>query len=233
MQHKIGQPPIDITLRRSARSRRFSLRVGQADGRVLLSLPLRAREGEALDFARAHEGWIRAALAKRPATTPLSLGSQIMVEGAALTIAAGAGRMVRIEGNQLIVPGDGARIPLRIAAFLKLLARDRLAEATDHYAAQLGRSVAQISLRDTRSRWGSCSPQGALMYNWRLIMAPPAVLRYVAAHEVAHLVEMNHSPAFWAVVAQLYPNWQVQRAWLKRHGAGLQAVPFAAPQDDH
>jgi hypothetical protein len=71
------------------------------------------------------------------------------------------------------------------------------------------------------------------MYNWRLIMAPPAVLRYVAAHEVAHLVEMNHSPAFWAVVAQLYPNWQVQRAWLKRHGAGLQAVPFAAPQDDH
>lgn len=228
MQHKIGDPSIDITLRRSARSRRFSLRVGQADGRVLLSVPLRAREGEALDFARAHEGWIRAALAKRPATAPLTIGSQIMVEGAALTIAAGTGRVVRTLGDQLIVPGDAARIPLRIATFLKLRARDRLVAASDRYAAQLGRTVAQISLRDTRSRWGSCSAQGALMYNWRLIMAPPAVLDYVAAHEVAHLIEMNHSPAFWAVVARLYPDWQAQRVWLKRHGAGLQAVQFAA-----
>lgn len=234
MQHKIGHPPIDITLRRSARSRRFSLRVGQADGRVMLSLPLRAREGEALDFARAHEAWIRAALAKRPATAALTIGSQIMVEGRALTIAAGTGRMVRIDGDQVIVPaGDGARIPTRMATFLKLRARDRLVAASDRFAAQLGRKVVQISLRDTRSRWGSCSAQGALMYNWRLIMAPPAVLEYVAAHEVAHLIEMNHSPAFWAVVAQLYPDWQAQRAWLKRYGAGLQAVQFAPRDDAH
>ncbi len=228
MPETIGQPPIEITLRRSARARRFSLRVGQGDGRVTLSLPLRAREAEAMDFARAHEGWIRNALAKVPASPSLALGGQIMVEGTALTIAQGAGRAVRIEEGRLIVPAEPARIPAKIAAYLKVRARDRLATASDFYAAQLGRRVTQISLRDTRSRWGSCSPEGALMYNWRLIMAPPAVLDYVAAHEVAHLVEMNHSPAFWAVVTRLYPHWQVQRDWLKRHGGALQAVRFDA-----
>ena len=181
-----------------------------------------------MEFARAHEGWIRNALAKLPQSPALGLGGQIMVEGVMLTIAQGAGRVVRIEDGQLIVPAEPARVPAKIAAYLKVRARDRLAAASDFYAAQLGRKVSQISLRDTRSRWGSCSPEGALMYNWRLIMAPPAVLDYVAAHEVAHLIEMNHSPAFWAVVARLYPRWQVQRDWLKRHGGALQAVRFDA-----
>jgi len=229
MPDTIGDPPIEITLRRTARARRFSLRVGQSDGRVTLTLPQRAREAEAMSFARAHEGWIRKALAKLPPSPSLVLGGQITLEGQVLTLATGAGRALRVEAGQLIVPGDPVRVPARIAAFLKVRARDRLAAASDHYAAQIGRKVVQISLRDTRSRWGSCNPDGALMYNWRLIMAPPAVLDYVAAHEVAHLVEMNHSPAFWAVVARLYPNWQVQRDWLKQNGAALQAVRFDAP----
>lgn len=229
MSKSIGHPPIEITLRRLARARRFSLRVGQADGQVTLSLPLRAREAEAMDFARAHEGWIRSALARRPVTAPLAYGGQIMVEGIPLIITAGQGRAVQVQEGRLLVPGDPARVPARIAAYLKVLARDRLAVASDGYAAQIGRNVGQMSLRDTKSRWGSCSAAGALMYNWRLIMAPPAVLTYVAAHEVAHLLEMNHSPAFWAVVTQLYPDWQIQRAWLKRHGGALQAVQFAAP----
>jgi len=229
MQQTIGHPPIEITLRRLTRARRFSLRVEQGDGRVTLSMPLRAREAEAMDFARAHEGWIRKALAKRPVPAPLQFGGQILFQGQSLIIAPGTGRGVRIEGGQMLVPGDAARLPTRIATFLKHQARDRLAVASDHYAQMLGRQVAQISLRDTRSRWGSCSTNGALMYNWRLIMAPPAVLDYVAAHEVAHLVQMNHSPAFWAVVARLFPEWQDQRAWLKRHGGALQAVDFTAP----
>ena len=92
----------------------------------------------------------------------------------------------------------------------------------------LGRKVARLTLRDTRSRWGSCSHEGALMYSWRLIMAPPSVLRYVAAHECAHLVEMNHSPAFWAVVSRLYPGWQRERAWLHAEGAQLHGYRFEA-----
>lgn len=233
MSLALGHPPIEITLRRSARARRFSLRVGQGDGRVTLSLPLRAREAEAMAFARTHEGWIRAALAKLPSPATLAFGAQIMLEGQSLTItpspAAGPRAPLHIDGTQLIAPNDPARLPARIAAYFKLRARDRLASASDFYAAQIGKTVTQITLRDTRSRWGSCSADGALMYNWRLIMAPPSVLNYVAAHEVAHLVEMNHAPAFWAVVSQLYPNWQVQRDWLKQHGAGLQAVRFEGP----
>lgn len=224
MQVTLGDPPIEITLRRMARARRFSLRVAASDGRVTLSLPLRAREADAMAFAKTQEGWIRAALDKMPQGVFVAIGEKITLEGVVLTLSAGQGRSVRIEGDQLIVPGD--RVAARVAAFLKMRARDRLAAASDHYAAQIGRQVTQISLRDTRSRWGSCTHQGALMYNWRLIMAPPAVLDYVAAHEVAHMVEMNHSDAFWAVVARLYPTWKLQRAWLKRYGAQLHGVRF-------
>ena len=226
MNVTLGNPPIDITLRRNARARRFSLRVAQADGRVTLSLPTRAREADAIAFAYAQEEWIRTAIAKMPQTQRVVLGGNIAVEGVSLTLIAGRGRSVRQEGTQLIVPGDPNQIGARVAAFLKVRARDRLAKASDHFAAQIGRQVTQISLRDTRSRWGSCTHEGALMYNWRLIMAPPPVLEYVAAHEVAHMVEMNHSDAFWSVVAQLFPHWQPQRRWLKQFGGQLQAIRF-------
>lgn len=223
-----GPPPVEITLRRSARARRFSLRVAQADGKVTLSLPTRAREAEAMAFAASQEGWIRAALARMPAVEIVGIGSVIPVEGRLLRLAAGQGRAVQVVGDSLLVPGDPARAGVRVAAYLKVLARDRLVAASDRYAAQIGRRVAQVSLRDTRSRWGSCTAEGALMYSWRLVMAPPSVLDYVAAHEVAHMVEMNHSDRFWAVVARLYPAWQEERAWLKRQGGALQAFRFEA-----
>lgn len=223
-----GPPPVEIILRRSARARRFSLRVAQADGKVTLSLPARAREAEAMAFAASQEGWIRAALARMPAAEVVRIGSVIPVEGRLLRLAAGQGRAVQVVGDSLLVPGDPARAGVRVAAYLKVLARDRLVAASDRYAAQIGRKVAQVSLRDTRSRWGSCTAEGALMYSWRLVMAPPSVLDYVAAHEVAHMVEMNHSDRFWAVVARLYPAWQDERAWLKRQGGALQAFRFEA-----
>lgn len=223
-----GPPPVEITLRRSARARRFSLRVAQADGKVTLSLPTRAREAEAMAFAASQEGWIRAALARMPATEVVGIGSVIPVEGRLLRLAAGQGRSVQVMGDSLLVPGDPARAGARVAAFLKVMARERLVAASDRYAAQIGRRVEQVSLRDTRSRWGSCTATGALMYSWRLVMAPPSVLDYVAAHEVAHMVEMNHSDRFWAVVARLYPAWQEERAWLKRQGGALQAFRFEA-----
>ena len=221
-----GPPPVEITLRRSSRSRRFSLRVSQLDGRVTLSMPQRAREAEAMDFARSHEPWLRAALARRPTQVPATLGDTLPVEGRLLTLAPGPGRSPRIEGDTLLIPGDPALAATRAAAFLKTLARDRLAAASDHYAAQIQRKVTRITLRDTRSRWGSCAHDGSLMYSWRLVMAPPEVLTYVAAHEVAHMVEMNHSDAFWAVVTRLYPGWQAQRHWLRLNGKHLHAHQF-------
>ena len=223
-----GTPPVDVTLRRSPRTRRFSLRVSQLDGRVTLSVPQRAREAEAMEFLRGHEDWLRAALARTPVHGLVSLGDQIPVEGRLLTLTLGTGRSVRVEGEALLIPGDPAQVGRRTQAFLQTLARDRLAAASDHYAAQIGRKVTRITLRDTRSRWGSCAQDGALMYSWRLVMAPPQVLSYVAAHEVAHMVQMNHSDAYWAVVSRLYPGWQAQRRWLQTEGNRLHAFHFTA-----
>lgn len=217
-----GTPQVEITLRRSVRARRFSLRVSRLDGRVTLSLPMRAREADALAFAVGQEAWIRRALEGVAPGAIVDFGTVLPVAGQALTIRQGVGR-IRVQGDSLLVSGDPGP---RVQAWLKTLARDRLASASDRYAALIGRRYARITLRDTRSRWGSCTADGGLMYNWRLILAPPEVLDYVAAHEVAHLAEMNHSPAFWAVVAGLMPDYAPRRAWLKREGGSLHAWQF-------
>ena len=223
-----GSPPIDVTLRRSARTRRFSLRVSRLDGRVTLSMPLRARESEAMSFLKAQEDWLRQTLVEMSSSVPQSvtLGARLPVEGQHFTLAQGSGRSIRVEGDQILVPGDPAQAGARVGAWLKVLARDRLAAASTHYAGLVNRPYSRLTLRDTRSRWGSCSHDKALMYNWRLIMAPPSVLTYVAAHEVAHLVEMNHSADFWAVVAHIYPDYAAERAWLHREGQALHRHRF-------
>ena len=229
-----GSPPVDVHLKRSARARRFSLRVSRLDGKVTLSMPLRAREGEALAFLHGHEAWLRQTLASMPESDrqPVIIGTRLPVEGRALLLTQASGRSIRVEGDQLLIPGDPLAAGARVSAWLKVLARDRLARASTHYAGLVGRSYSSLALRDTRSRWGSCSPEGRLMYSWRLIMAPPEVLDYVAAHEVAHLAEMNHSAAFWATVARLMPDYAPRRRWLKEKGNALHRFTFAAPEPD-
>lgn len=222
-----GSPPLDIILRRSARASRFSLRVSRLDGRVTLSLPLRAREAEAMAFARSQEDWLRTALSRMVLPKVVDIGTVLPVEGRPLAVVQGAGRGVRVEGDALVVPGEPGQAGARVAGFLKARARGRLVAASGQYATLLGVAFTGVTLRDTRSRWGSCSATGGLMYSWRLILAPPPVLDYVAAHEVAHLVQMNHSPAFWAVVDRVCPGWRVQRAWLHTHGQTLHAWRFA------
>ncbi|VDC24359.1 M48 family metallopeptidase [Pseudogemmobacter humi] len=223
-----GPPPVEVNLRRSARARRFSLRVSRLDGRVTLTLPARAREGEALDFLREQESWLRNVLAAMPRAGLLQVahGVDLPVLGQSLRIASGPGRAARVEGDALIVPGAPEQAGAKVAAFLKTLARERLAAASTHYSALVGRRYSKLVLRDTRSRWGSCSHDGVLMYSWRLAMAPHAVLDYVAAHEVAHLVEMNHSADFWAVVGRIKPGWKAERDWLKHEGQQLHRFRF-------
>ncbi|WP_102107703.1 M48 family metallopeptidase [Oceaniglobus roseus] len=223
-----GNPPIDIVLRRSARARRISLRVSGLDGRVTLTLPRRVAESEALGFARQKEDWIRRQLAGTPGAETVGFGAVLPVEGRMRRVVPGAGRAVRLGAEVLEVPGAAGAVGARVEAFLKALARDRLVAASDGYAARLGLGYGRISLRDTRSRWGSCSAAGDLMYSWRLILAPPEVLAYVAAHEVAHRARMDHSPAFWAVVAGLMPDHARHRAWLRREGASLHRWRFRA-----
>jgi len=218
-----GNPPIALTLRRSARARRISLRVSAVDGRVTLTLPPGLPEREALDFARSKQEWLQGHLEGREAEVQARPGARIPVEGQMLRLEAGTGKRVTPAGDALIVPGGQ---PARLQAWLKTLARDRLATASDRYSAALGRPYGKLTLRDTRSRWGSCSSSAGLSYSWRLIMAPPEVLEYVAAHEVAHLEQMNHSPAFWAVVEDLMPDYPARRKWLRQHGTGLHRYRF-------
>jgi predicted metal-dependent hydrolase len=231
MPHLPGEPPLTITLRRSARARRFSLRVSRLDGRITLSLPPSARESEAMAFLRAQEGWLRRALAGLAPQIPVGPGALIPVEGRLLRLVPATGRLIRIEGDDLMIPGDPALAGAAVRGYLRHLARERLTAASDRHAAALGRAYARITLRDVRSRWGSCTADGALMYSWRLVMAPPAVLDYVAAHEVAHLAQMNHSPAFWVVVARLVPQYKAHRRWLRESGQALHGYRFAPKGD--
>ena len=226
-QHVLpGNPPVALTLRRSGRARRISLRVSGLDGKVTLTMPRGVPEREALEFAHSKAGWLRAQLDKQVESTIVTVGTEMPVEGRVLRIESGGGRSVRVVDDTMLVPGAPEAAPARVRAWLKTRARDRLAAASDHYADKLGRPYSRLSLRDTRSRWGSCSAQGGLMYSWRLIMAPPEVLDYVAAHEVAHLAEMNHSPAFWATVEWLLPGFEPSRKWLRDHGSALHRYRF-------
>lgn len=220
-----GAPEIEVVLRRSARARRLSLRVSALDGRVTLTVPRRASADAARAFVEERQDWIAAARGRAPHRVDVTLGSALPVEGRRLTLAAAQGGAVpRIDGERLLVPTTRAAPAAR--AFLRTLARDRLAEASARHAAAVGRSFRRLELRDTRSRWGSCSQAGRLMYSWRLVMAPPDVLDYVAAHEVAHLVHMNHSPDFWHVVRDLCPAWRLHRDWLRGNGPDLHRYRF-------
>ncbi|WP_073326823.1 M48 family metallopeptidase [Wenxinia saemankumensis] len=225
-QASIGNPPIAVELRRSARSRRMSLRVSRLDGRVTLTLPQRVPEAEGLAFLAEREGWLRGHLGQIGGITRVGIGAVIPVEGRPCRIEAGAGRRVEIGPDRVRVPGPEERAGARLAGHLKALARDRLAAACDAHAAALGRPYGRITLRDTRSRWGSCSSKGDLMFTWRLILAPPEVLDYVAAHEVAHLAHMDHSAAFWAATGRLCPAYRRHRAWLKDEGDALLRLDF-------
>ncbi|WP_172299279.1 M48 family metallopeptidase [Pseudoruegeria sp. HB172150] len=221
-----GNPPVEITLRRSRRARRVSLRVSALDGRVTLSMPAGMDPAEALAFAEEKSGWIRGHLAKQEAGIEVGIGAPLMFRGTEYTVVAGPVRRAELRGAAIMVPQAPAMAPARLKAFLRLEARHRLQEASERYGHLAGRSPGRITLRDTRSRWGSCTANGDLNYSWRLAMAPPAVLDYVAAHEVAHLVELNHSPAYWRVVERICPDYRAPRRWLKQNGQLLHRYRF-------
>ncbi|MFT5630828.1 MAG: putative metal-dependent hydrolase [Gammaproteobacteria bacterium] len=220
-----GTPPIDVSVRRSARARKLSLRVSRLDGKVTLTVPQRSPLREGIHFLETRELWLRTHLIRLAPEAVVAAGGTVPYRGDALPVVVGAVKRTVMREGTLQVP-DAPTAGVRAKAFLKLRARDELAAASDRYAAQVDRTYNRLSIRDTRSRWGSCSSEGVLMYSWRLIMAPPAVLDYVAAHEVAHLVEMNHSDAFWAVVERICPEYAAHRAWLRNNGDVLHRVNF-------
>ncbi|MEL6209147.1 MAG: SprT family zinc-dependent metalloprotease [Pseudomonadota bacterium] len=223
----LDEPPVRVALRVSARARRFTLRLEQRGPGAVLTMPIGVSLATVQGFLHEHRRWLTRALESRPADIAVGQGTALPIDGTPLTVNLdpNAGRTPRIQGACLILAPGGPVGP-RLQGWLKTRARARLVPALQGYAAQLGRPVAAVALRDTRSRWGSCSSTGRVGLSWRLAMAPPAVQAYVAAHEAAHLVEMNHSPRYWAVLEGLMPDYAVHRAWLRTHGRQLQAYDF-------
>lgn len=216
---------IPVTLRRSARARRMTLRVTRAGGEVVLTLPSRASLRDGQVFAESRAEWLRQVRAGMPALQLVAPGALLPVEGVPRRITPAAIRRVELTADALRVP-ETRPAGVVAEAWLKHLAQVRLIAACDRHAAALGRPFRALTLRDTRSRWGSCTHDGRLMFSWRLAMAPPEVLDYVAAHEVAHLTHMDHSDRFWAATGRLMPDYAGHRAWLRNHGHELLAWRF-------
>ncbi|MXQ06848.1 DUF45 domain-containing protein [Alphaproteobacteria bacterium GH1-50] len=219
-----GNPPIDVLVRQSGRARRLSLRVSRLDGRVTLTLPRGVSLDEGRRFAESKSDWIAGNVTARPSEVAVGFGSLLPVEGVHHKIVPGAGRVPRLTEAGLEAPVSGTAGALR--AWLVERARARAMARIGGYSAQIGRKPGRLTLRDTRSRWGSCTEAGNIMLSWRLILAPSEVFDYVVAHEVAHLAEMNHSPDFWAAVAAIYPGYAAPRRWLRREGHDLHRYRF-------
>ncbi|MBB5751810.1 M48 family metallopeptidase [Prosthecomicrobium pneumaticum] len=216
---------VRVAINWNARARRYTLRLRGAVREPVVTIPARGRLAEAQAFLDRHAGWLKTRMAALPAARPIADGATLPFRGAEVTIVHRPGRGVtRLEGDRLIVAGDAAHLKRRVLDFLRREARADLVAASERHAAALGVAIRSVTVKDPVSRWGSCSSSGALSYSFRLVMAPPFVLDYLAAHEVAHLKEMNHSARFWRLVDSLTPQVEPARAWLARNGAALHAV---------
>jgi predicted metal-dependent hydrolase len=223
-----GSQFFSVKLRRHRRARRYTLRIHPTDREAILTMPPRGTIAEAREFANIHGGWIAARLGRLPKAAPFQPGTLIPLRGVAHRIVHRAGERgtvwseTRDSGEKILcVAGDVEFTDRRVHDFLKREARKELHKAAQAYAEALGVRVKRVSIRDQSSRWGSCTSAGSLSFSWRLILAPPFVLDYLAAHEVAHLVEMNHSPRFWRVVGRACDHVERAKRWLDTHGNDL------------
>ncbi len=198
------------------------IRIDPVRGEVELVLPNGAAQEDGERFLVQQQDWIDRELAALKPRRPFIDGARVPVLGRDITIShrSGPGE-AHLEGNRLIVGGAADHLSWQVTVWLSEQAGQALREAALRHAEALRVRFARIRINDPRSRWGSCSSRGTLSFSWRLVMAPERVLNYVAAHEVAHLREANHSERFWQLVEMLDPAYRPARAWLKRHGNEL------------
>jgi len=209
--------------RRSARARRVSLRIDPRAGIIVVTLPPRAARQAGMSLLMDHLDWINARLAALPGAISFTDGARVPVHGVehVLRAVGGVRGTARVEGRTLLIPGDPSFFARRTMDFLKAEARRQLTALVAVKAAMAGVQPRRITVKDTRSRWGSCASNRNLAFSWRLVMAPTYVQDYVAAHEVAHLRHMNHGPDFWALVAELSPMPDIAIEWLRTQGPRL------------
>jgi predicted metal-dependent hydrolase len=217
-------PPFDYSVRRSDRARRVRVRVDPRNGAVEVVLPRRAAAREAASAVVELRGWIarRRAEVARAQARVAARGGTVPYLGIDLELRREVGRTrVHRRGDVLLVPADEGAARAALERWYRRQARIEITPRLDAAAAAVGRRYTKLTIRDQRTRWGSCSSAGAMSFNWRLLLAPEVVLEYVVRHEAAHLAVMDHSPRFWAVMGRLMPGYEVPRRWLRDHGATL------------
>ncbi|HVW91303.1 MAG TPA: SprT family zinc-dependent metalloprotease [Devosia sp.] len=225
---RIGGRAVSIAVRVSERARSYRLSIPHRGGPVL-TVPRHGRWSEAEAFLSRQTAWLEARLKRVAPQVPLAAGQAVPVRGVPHLVVPTGQLRGRVEtalqdGRPvLLVPGTPEHQPRRLLDWLKAEAQADLEARVLVHTQTLGVTAKSVRLRSQSTRWGSCASTGRLNFNWRLILAPPFVLDYVAAHEVAHLLHMNHSPAFWAAVGRALPDMARGRAWLKAHGSELMA----------
>lgn len=228
---KVDGIPAPVEIRRHPTARRLTLRVSRAQRSVVLTIPRNSDLREADRFLAHSVDWVRARLECVPDPAPFEHGATIPLRGEPHEIVF-AGPMARrpvVEVSsafadtlpRLVVTGPVEHAPRRLKDWLAAEAGRDLDQRVNYHARNLVLRARRISVRDQKSRWGSCSSDGLLSFSWRLILAPPLVLDYVAAHEVAHLAEMNHGPRFWRLVERTMPRLEEAKLWLRSHGMDL------------
>jgi len=218
--------PTRVEWRHSRRARRVSLRIDPRGGAVVVTLPPRTGRPAGMALLMDQAGWVAERLAALPDAVAFADGALVPLHGADCRIrhTPGAVGGVWVEANEILVSGEAAFLPRRVADFFRAEAR-RSISALVAAKAQTGQlRPRRVSVKDTHSRWGSCAASRNLAFSWRLVMAPRFVQDYVVAHEVAHLRHMNHGPRFWALVAELTPHTRAAVAWLHTHGPRLLRV---------
>jgi predicted metal-dependent hydrolase len=220
---QLPRGPTAVQWRRSARARRISLRIDPRNSSVVVTLPARAGRAAGIALLTDHAAWVADRLAALPKAVIFADGAMVPLAGTPHRIRhvpAGRGG-AWLDSGEIHVAGDPAFLPRRVADFLRAEARRRLTAMAAVKSAQAGLCARRVTVKDTSSRWGSCAPDGTVMFCWRLVMAPELVQDYVVAHEVAHLRHMNHGPRFWSLVAELTEHRERAVAWLGLYGAGL------------
>lgn len=214
----------DIRVKASLRARRMALKVDARQGDVVLTLPHGTPLKKAHDFIAQNADWISRQRRSIVQPEKAYAGMTLSVAGVEYQVRHQPGRGVsRMEGNEIIIHGAAEHFSRRLKDFLKKEAENILTAAARIKLQKLNLSLKTVSIRDPKTRWGSCAPDGRLMFSWRLILAPPDVMDYVVAHEVAHRVHMNHGKKFWMLCASMTPNAAESRRWLRTQGTKLMA----------
>jgi hypothetical protein len=220
---KIDGQQVEVSVKLNPRARRLIVKVHPTSGEVSVVAPSKRALERALDFARGESDWIARQLERVPARVKLVAGARLPLRGKEHLIVREDKGPVRLDEAAAIirVGGRAEHTARRVLDFLKRQAREELEARAAEFAGRIGLKPRRVTVRDTASRWGSCSSTRSLSFSWRLILAPPCVLDYVVAHEVAHLREMNHGPRFWRLVRELVGDVKRPQAWLRQHGVML------------